>query len=177
MSARYTADGKRRSSMAHARHQWTCPCGRVCRGNGGKSSHQRACLVWAAEALRIAENMLAYAREHNLGYSIEAKWETERAALLARLTQTPAAEDDTRSRPARAEDDGEDNPRHCPGLPGAGSARGAQPPPPQVVPSAGDPCPRGCTTDPRREVPELLVMNVDREVSCPTCWECFGIAP
>jgi hypothetical protein len=57
------------------------------------------------------------------------------------------------------------------------SARGAQPSPPQVVPSAGDPCPRGCTTGFPRRVPELLVMNVDREVSCPTCWECFGIAP
>jgi hypothetical protein len=54
------------------------------------------------------------------------------------LTQTPAAEDDTRSQSGRPASDGgqdrdagEDNPRQGPGLPGAGSARGAQPPPPQ----------------------------------------------
>jgi hypothetical protein len=23
--------------------------------------------------------------------------------------------------------------------------------------------------------PELLTVNVDGELSCPTCWECFGI--
>jgi hypothetical protein len=41
---------------------------------------------------------------------------------------------------------------------------------------AGDPCPLGCTVGwPGRRVPELLRVNVDGEVSCPTCWECFGI--
>jgi hypothetical protein len=43
VSTRYTADGKRKSSQTHARRSWTCPCGRTVRGNGGKSSHQRAC--------------------------------------------------------------------------------------------------------------------------------------
>ncbi len=44
MSNRYTADGKRRSSMAHAKHAFTCTCGKVVHGNGGKSSHRRACV-------------------------------------------------------------------------------------------------------------------------------------
>jgi hypothetical protein len=46
MSKQYTADGKRRSSMTHARHTWTCQCGRVLNGNGGISSHKRACRTW-----------------------------------------------------------------------------------------------------------------------------------
>ena len=53
--------------------------------------------------------------------------------------KTPAAEDDTRSQPARSADTtggqdqstGEDKSRHGPGLPGATATRGAQPPPPQ----------------------------------------------
>jgi len=41
---------------------------------------------------------------------------------------------------------------------------------------AGDPCPLGCTLGwPRHREPELLTVNEDGEVSCPTCWECFGI--
>jgi hypothetical protein len=41
---------------------------------------------------------------------------------------------------------------------------------------AGSPCPNGCTTGyPGQEEPELLRMNEDRELSCPTCWEYFGI--
>jgi hypothetical protein len=42
MSGQYTESGKRRSSMTHANHSWTCPCGRKVYGNGGRSSHQRA---------------------------------------------------------------------------------------------------------------------------------------
>jgi hypothetical protein len=41
---------------------------------------------------------------------------------------------------------------------------------------AGSPCPRGCTVGyPGHEDPELLTANIDGELSCPTCWECFGI--
>ena len=39
----YTANGKRISSMTHAKRSVTCVCGKVCRGNGGWSSHRRAC--------------------------------------------------------------------------------------------------------------------------------------
>lgn len=44
------------------------------------------------------------------------------------------------------------------------------------VPAPGTPCPRGCMLGwPRWKEPELLTVNEDGEVSCPTCWECFGI--
>jgi hypothetical protein len=55
----YTYDGKRKSSMTHARRSWTCPCGKVCWGNGGKSSHQRACDVWAKAELARLERLTA----------------------------------------------------------------------------------------------------------------------
>ena len=40
---------------------------------------------------------------------------------------------------------------------------------------AGSPCPRGCTVDVWQREPELLTVNVDGELSCPTCWDYFGI--
>lgn len=43
MSVRYTSDGKRKSSMTHAKHAYLCSCGLIVHGNGGKSSHRRAC--------------------------------------------------------------------------------------------------------------------------------------
>lgn len=50
MSRRYTSDGKRISSQTHAKRSWTCSCGKVVRGNGGKSSHRKVCdghyLTW-----------------------------------------------------------------------------------------------------------------------------------
>lgn len=53
MSRAYTSNGKRCSSQTHARRDHTCPCGRVVFGNGGWSSHKRACTVYqAARALR-----------------------------------------------------------------------------------------------------------------------------
>lgn len=45
------------------------------------------------------------------------------------------------------------------------------------VPRPGSPCPNGCAEGPRREVIVTLVMNEDREVCCPSCWDCFGILP
>lgn len=45
VSSRYTADGKRKSSVTHASRSWDCGCGRRCWGNGGKASHRRACVV------------------------------------------------------------------------------------------------------------------------------------
>ncbi len=40
MSSRYTADGKRKSSMTHARRVYVClACGKKLRGNGARSSH------------------------------------------------------------------------------------------------------------------------------------------
>jgi hypothetical protein len=92
VSTRYTADGKRRSSMTHAQHGWTCPCGRKVWGNGGKSSHRRACKTWAEEALRMAEKMLAYwsdpANQSSgtaIGAELRKKYTAERDALRERL--------------------------------------------------------------------------------------------
>lgn len=43
MSSRYTGDGRRKSSMTHAKRGHTCDfCGRVVFGNGGEVSHARA---------------------------------------------------------------------------------------------------------------------------------------
>ena len=36
-------------ARAHAKRVWFCPCGKKCRGNGGISSHRRACSVWAGK--------------------------------------------------------------------------------------------------------------------------------
>lgn len=50
MSRGYTNNGKRISSMTHAKRTFTCTCGKVVAGNGGKSSHRKACdgryLTW-----------------------------------------------------------------------------------------------------------------------------------
>jgi hypothetical protein len=41
---------------------------------------------------------------------------------------------------------------------------------------AGSPCPNGCTLGwPDNDQPELLKANIDGELSCPTCWDYFGI--
>jgi hypothetical protein len=58
MSRRYTADGKRKSSRTHARYTWTCMCGRVLNGNGGISSHKRACTAWMEYWLPRLEKLL-----------------------------------------------------------------------------------------------------------------------
>lgn len=59
MSKGYTSDGKRRSSMTHARRKWTCVCGKDCLGNGGKSSHQRACRAYNEARLATTRDRLA----------------------------------------------------------------------------------------------------------------------
>lgn len=45
------------------------------------------------------------------------------------------------------------------------------------VPARGTPCPNGCAEGPRREEIVTLMMNEDREVYCPSCWDCFGVLP
>lgn len=85
MSKLYTADGKRRSSMTHARHTWTCPCGRTVRGNGGKSSHQRACRVWMEHHLGSLNEMLAWAGDREITGDFRYRLAAERDELRARL--------------------------------------------------------------------------------------------
>jgi hypothetical protein len=56
--SRYTTSGKRKSSMTHARQSHTCMCGKVCRGNGGWSSHKKACPHWASYRERRAKRLV-----------------------------------------------------------------------------------------------------------------------
>lgn len=37
---------RHRAAQRHAERPWTCECGKICWGNGGKSSHKRACIVY-----------------------------------------------------------------------------------------------------------------------------------
>lgn len=53
MSATHTADGRRRSSMTHAKRPHPCDlCGKIVYGNGGKVSHGRS-HVRRGEALEL----------------------------------------------------------------------------------------------------------------------------
>src|SRR5580698_10629005 len=88
VSNRYTADSKRKSSMTHATRGWTCYCGRAVRGNGGKSSHQRACSTWAERTLALTVKRLAEMDADGSGLrhpDIRARWAGERDQLRERL--------------------------------------------------------------------------------------------
>lgn len=50
---------RREKASRHASRSWTCVCGRTVLGNGGKSSHQRACRIWKEAALVRLENRIA----------------------------------------------------------------------------------------------------------------------
>jgi hypothetical protein len=43
MSANVISDAKRARARKHASRSIVCACGKVCHGNGGISSHRRAC--------------------------------------------------------------------------------------------------------------------------------------
>lgn len=85
MSARYTADGKRKSSMTHARHRWTCDCGFSCFGNGGSSSHKRACRVWAEAELARNERFLTSVSSRGYQTDTQRKIEAQQIELRERL--------------------------------------------------------------------------------------------
>lgn len=89
MSSRYTADGKRKSSMTHARHVWTCDCGRTVAGNGGKASHQRACNVWGEHEVRRLERFLVSIAGRTFVTETSAKAEQQRDLLRVRLSYPP----------------------------------------------------------------------------------------
>lgn len=60
MSKAYTADGRRRSSMTHARRGHTCDlCGKVVFGNGGKVAHGRS-HVKRGEAVELLKEYGGY---------------------------------------------------------------------------------------------------------------------
>lgn len=91
MSSRYTVDGKRKSSMVHARRIWTCPCGKTVRGNGGKSSHRRACGTWTRAELARLERLLADAG-NTLNAPYLRQWAAERDEMRNRLGLTAGPE-------------------------------------------------------------------------------------
>jgi hypothetical protein len=60
MSKAYTSNGKRRSSMTHAKYGHECQfCGKVSFGNGGKVSHARS-HVRRGEAVEVVKNYATY---------------------------------------------------------------------------------------------------------------------
>lgn len=60
MSSRYTSNGKRRSSMTHARRGHKCPfCDTIAYGNGGEVSHGRA-HVRRGEAVELIKHYETY---------------------------------------------------------------------------------------------------------------------
>lgn len=60
MSSAYTADGRRRSSMTHARRGHTCDlCGKTVFGNGGKVAHGRS-HVRRGEAVELLKEYATY---------------------------------------------------------------------------------------------------------------------
>ena len=89
MSKRYTSDGKRKSSMVHATRTWTCDCGRKVAGNGGKSSHQRACDVWAEREVRRMERFLASIAGRTFVTETQDEAERQRDRLRERLHYPP----------------------------------------------------------------------------------------
>lgn len=89
MSKQYTSDGKRKSSMTHATRLWTCDCGRTVAGNGGKSSHQRACNVWAEHEVRRMERFLASIKGRTFVTETQAKAEEKRDQLRRQLHYPP----------------------------------------------------------------------------------------
>lgn len=60
MSGAYTSDGRRRSSMTHARRGHTCDiCGKVVFGNGGQVAHGRG-HVRRGEAVELLKEYASY---------------------------------------------------------------------------------------------------------------------
>lgn len=50
------SDKRRAQAKKHAARAWMCNCGKVCHGNGGISSHKKACSYWmAAMVARAAQ--------------------------------------------------------------------------------------------------------------------------
>ena len=52
--ANVVSDKRKAQARKHARREYTCSCGRVCLGNGGWSSHKRACPVLAEKRAAAA---------------------------------------------------------------------------------------------------------------------------
>lgn len=47
MAKGVVSERRKAQARKHAARRWTCYCGKVCRGNGGKSSHKAHCQIYA----------------------------------------------------------------------------------------------------------------------------------
>lgn len=55
--ANLVTDSRKRASRLHAVRSHECLCGKICHGNGGWSSHKKACPIFqAARQARFAES-------------------------------------------------------------------------------------------------------------------------
>jgi len=85
----------RRRARRTAPEAWTCECGRTCRGNGGISSHRRACRVHAEHALAAVEQELARiasgTEPKRFDHVFKPQWEAQQASLRRRLGLERAA--------------------------------------------------------------------------------------
>jgi hypothetical protein len=71
--------------MTHANRSWTCPCGRTVWGNGGKSSHQRACRIWAEHHLASLNDLLGRTGDREITGDFRYRLAAERDGLRVRL--------------------------------------------------------------------------------------------
>lgn len=88
---------------------WKCPCGRVVKGNGGKSSHQRICETYHRTQIGASERNIARweAEPGNRGVDIRNARRNiveHQAALDAIVTQR-AADREAQLTPAQRADD------------------------------------------------------------------------
>jgi hypothetical protein len=85
---------RRHAAQVHANRSWTCSCGKVCWGNGGKSSHQRACRTNNEERLAFAKDRLAKAEadpSYKRGFYVLVDMAEARRADIARYEANLAA--------------------------------------------------------------------------------------
>jgi hypothetical protein len=72
----------------HAERSWTCACGRTIQGNGGKTSHQRACREYKEGKLASMKRSVAKwdKKGDPLQGTIREKWEGEIKELERELS-------------------------------------------------------------------------------------------
>jgi hypothetical protein len=84
-----------RSAKVHADRSWECSCGKRVWGNGGKSSHQRSCVLYQQRTLDFFRGQLAELdvkefptmSERHRGDRYRKKVEDHEAALAAILAR------------------------------------------------------------------------------------------
>lgn len=83
MSSRYTADGRRISSMTHARRGHACAfCDKVAYGNGGQVSHARS-HVRRGDALELVKRGIPDRRTFLAPDDERLSWWTDRGYKVA----------------------------------------------------------------------------------------------